>query len=62
MRCHAITELGSHLDCQTTLRKEILDKVESSNGDITYDNLHEMTYLSQVVNGKIVIVMKRFQK
>lgn len=49
---YAITELGHHPEIQERLRKEILEKTKTSNGEITYDNLHEMTYLSQVVNGK----------
>jgi cytochrome P450 family 6 len=48
---YAMTELGHHPEIQEKLRQEILDKIASSKGDITYDNLHEMTYLSQVVNG-----------
>lgn len=49
---YAITELGHHPEIQDRLRKEILATVKSSNGEITYDNLHEMPYLTQVMNGK----------
>jgi cytochrome P450 family 6 len=48
---YAITELSHHPEIQEKLRNEILEKIESSKGEITYDNLHEMTYLNQVVNG-----------
>lgn len=47
----AITELGHHPEIQEKLRKEILEQTASSNGEITYDNLNEMTFLNQVVNG-----------
>lgn len=47
----AITELAHRPEIQDRLRKEILEKIENSKGDITYDNLHEMPYLTQVVNG-----------
>lgn len=50
---YAITELSHHPDIQEKLRTEILKKTEGSNGEITYDNLHEMTYLSQVANGEL---------
>lgn len=50
---YAITELSTHPDIQVKLRKEIIEKTANTKGTITYDNLHEMTYLSQVVNGKV---------
>lgn len=49
---YAILELGLNPDIQDKLRKEIREKTKSTNGEITYENLHEMTYLAQVVNGK----------
>lgn len=52
---YAITELGHHPEIQDKLRDEITEKVKSCNGEITYESLHEMTYLSQVVNGKCEI-------
>jgi cytochrome P450 family 6 len=53
---YALTELGHHPEIQQKLRKEIIDKTESSNSEITYDNLHEMSYLNQVVNGKLFCI------
>lgn len=47
----AFTELSLHSEIQAKLRAEILDKTRESNGEITYENLHEMTYLGQVMNG-----------
>lgn len=48
---YAMVELGHHPEIQDKLREEIFEKTNSSEGETTYDNLHEMTYLSQVVNG-----------
>lgn len=48
----AMLELGSHPEIQDKLRKEILEKTKSNNGEITYENLQEMSYLYQVVNGE----------
>jgi cytochrome P450 family 6 len=48
----ALTELAFNQDLQEKLRQEILDKTKDSNGELTYDNINEMTYLNQVVNGK----------
>jgi cytochrome P450 family 6 len=47
----AIMELSQNPEIQEKLRREILEKTKTSNGQITYENLHEMSYLSQVVNG-----------
>lgn len=44
-------ELGQHLAIQERLRREIEEKTERSNGEISYDILQEMTYLNQVFNG-----------
>ncbi|XP_070493902.1 cytochrome P450 6A1-like [Chironomus tepperi] len=46
----ALTELAFNQDVQNRLRLEILDKTKATNGQISYENLHQMTYLSQVVN------------
>lgn len=49
---YALLELASNPEIQDKLRREILEKTESTNGEITYDNLHEISYLTQVINGK----------
>lgn len=49
---YALTELGHLPEIQEKLREEILEKIESTNREITYDSLHEMTFLNQVVNGE----------
>lgn len=48
----AMFELAQRPDIQEKMRQEINEKVKGSNGEITYENLHEMTYLIQVVSGK----------
>lgn len=48
----AIIELSHHPEIQEKLRQEIIEKTKETKGVINYDNLHEMTYLNQVVNGK----------
>ena len=49
----AIIELGHHPEIQEKLRTEIFKITRETDGEITYDNLHEMTYLNQVINGKL---------
>jgi cytochrome P450 family 6 len=47
----ALMELANNVEVQEKLRAEIKEKTEADKGEITYDNLHEMPYLNQVVNG-----------
>jgi len=49
-----LTELAFHQDVQDKLRAEILEMTKDTNGEISYEALHEMTYLNQVVNGKLI--------
>jgi cytochrome P450 family 6 len=49
----ALTELAFNQDVQDRLRAEILEKTKDTNGEISYQVLHEMTYLNQVVNGNV---------
>jgi cytochrome P450 family 6 len=49
----AMCEIAKNPDIQDRLRAEIADKTKATNGEITYENLHEMTYLNQVVNGSV---------
>lgn len=51
-----IGELADHNDIQERARAEVLEKIEETNGEITYESLHEMKYLNQVVNGEIINV------
>ncbi|XP_070493933.1 cytochrome P450 6a2-like [Chironomus tepperi] len=47
---YALTELAYNPDIQDKLRQEIIEKTKDTNGEITYEALHEMTYLNQVIN------------
>lgn len=47
---YAMVELGMNQEIQEKVRVEILEKTKSDEGKLTYDNLNEMIYLSQVVN------------
>lgn len=55
---YVLLELGNHLDIQERLRKEVLSITQVSRGEITYDNLQEMAYLNQVVNGNPSLCFK----
>ncbi|XP_053670573.1 probable cytochrome P450 6a14 [Anopheles nili] len=46
----ALFLLASHPDVQDRCREEIVQKLTSHDGAITYDALKEMTYLDQVIN------------
>lgn len=48
----ALAELSRNEEIQERLRKEIEEKTKSTNGEITYEALHEMKYLGQVVDGE----------
>lgn len=52
----ALTELSHNEEIQERLRKEIEEK--SENGEITYEALHEMKYLGQIVDGEIDLRFK----
>lgn len=47
----AFYELCVNTEVQERTRKEILDTVKNFNGELSYDALKEMTFLTQVVNG-----------
>nr|XP_034183757.1 probable cytochrome P450 6a14 [Osmia lignaria] len=46
---HALYELAYNHSIQDTLRSEIKDVLQRSNGEITYDNIKEMKYLDAVL-------------
>lgn len=48
----ALMELARNEKIQERLRKEIEEKTKETNGKITYEALHEMKYLAQVVDGE----------
>jgi cytochrome P450 family 6 len=45
-------ELARHEDIQEKLRREINSVLEQHNGQMTYDSIQDMKYLSQVIDGK----------
>lgn len=54
---YALYELAQHQEIQERLRLEINDVVENNTDDmITYDNLKDMLYLQQVLQGYIFIL------
>lgn len=50
----AIYELAQQPDIQEKLRQEINEVLEKNSGQITYESLAEMTYLQQVIDGKLL--------
>lgn len=53
-----ILQLSHRPEVQEKLREEVLAKIKDSNDEITYENLQEMTYLQQVLNGKFELSLK----
>lgn len=47
----ALYELAQHPELQERVRNEINSISEKYNGELTYDNIKEMTYLQQVLDG-----------
>ena len=47
----ALYELSKNQDVQDKLRDEIVGKIESNNGEVTYECVQEMGYLDRVVSG-----------
>lgn len=45
-------ELAFQPHLQTKLREEIKETLLASNGELTYDNVHGMTYLNMIVQGE----------
>lgn len=52
---YALYELAQQPDLQERLREEINEVLEQSNGEITYDNIKQMPYLQQVLDGKFSV-------
>lgn len=56
----ALMELGHHSEIQERLRQEINDVTQTVNGELTYDNLHVMPYLNQVINDSLKSQQKKY--
>lgn len=48
----ALYELAQNPDIQEIARKEIMSVLEKHEGKITYECISEMTYLTQIIEGK----------
>ncbi|XP_076164171.1 cytochrome P450 6k1-like [Ptiloglossa arizonensis] len=48
--CYTLYEVALNMDIQRTLRKEILDALEETGGNITYEMVQSLTYLDMVVS------------
>ena len=47
-----MTELSQHRHVQERMRREVDEVLARHDGCITYDALHEMTYMEQVIDGE----------
>lgn len=47
---YALCELAKHPEMQRRARDEILEKIQAANGVVTYEAVHDMKYLHQVIN------------
>lgn len=47
-------ELSLHQDIQEKARENVMEVMEKCGGKITYEGLHEMTYLEQCINGLLI--------
>jgi cytochrome P450 family 6 len=45
-------ELALHTEIQQSLRAEILQVLSEQDGKLTYDSMHDMSYLDKVVSGE----------
>lgn len=59
--CFTLTELAFNPDIQEKLRQEILEKLKDTDGELTYEMLHEMTYLNQIINGNILLNNNKYK-
>lgn len=46
-------ELSRNMDIQRKARNEIIDVLEKHNGVLSYEAMMEMSYIDQIINGKI---------
>ena len=48
----AIYELAFHPEIQQSLRAEIMQVLKKHDGKLTYDGIHDMSYMDRVVSGE----------
>jgi cytochrome P450 len=48
----ALYELALHPEIQQILRAEIMQVLRNHDGKLTYDGIHDMSYLDRVVSGE----------
>lgn len=48
---NVLYELAQYQACQDKVRTEINKVLENSGGEITYENIKQMTYLEQIMSG-----------
>jgi cytochrome P450 family 6 len=48
----ALYELALHPEIQHRLREEILQVLRKHDGNLTYDGIHNMSYMDMVVSGE----------
>lgn len=51
---YALYELAKNKKIQDRVHNEIITVLRKNNNELTYDSLQEMSYLEQIVNGKII--------
>jgi hypothetical protein len=49
---YVLYELALHPEIQNRLRAEIMQVLNTHNGQLTYDGIQEMAYLDMVVSGE----------
>lgn len=52
----ALLELSLNQDVQDRLREEVKEALERNKGELTYEAIWEMNYLSNVINGKLILI------
>lgn len=50
---HVLYQLARHSEVQKRLRQDIQESIAENNG-VTYESMHEMTYLDQVFQGELL--------
>lgn len=50
----ALYELSQHMDIQQKARDEIKKVLDKYNGVLSYEAMMEMSYLDQIINGKVI--------